>query len=247
MRHRRALGNHHVVRARPRVDENVGPTRGAEFGVGGGRVHAGLLRDRLHALDGALELRDADGVDARDGARAVTLDVGRDPRRVGGETMCVRRHTDRVFLRLFFFFFGISRRAPLRGQRDAAFEQDSVGRFPRPVPPVSRRKASKLGDESRDGVAARVVAPAGAVGEKRTSENVPLVQPALPRVLPHHGVDGEVRVDERVVEPPRAVSPVDAEVVGEERRGDHAFRLVHPARAPQTAHPDVHRGEAGFA
>jgi hypothetical protein len=49
------------------------------------------------------------------------------------------------------------------------------------------------------------------------------------------------------VEPARAVPPVHAEVVREERRRDHALRLVHPARAPQPAHPDVHGGEAGLA
>lgn len=41
------------------------------------------------------------------------------------------------------------------------------------------------------------------------------------------------------------MDPVDVEVLGQERRADHAHALLHPPHAPQLAHACIHQGEPG--
>src|SRR5690606_3142405 len=65
--------------------------------------------------------------------------------------------------------------------------------------------------------------------------------------LPVARVVGDVAVDEPVAEVTQAVPPVDAEVAGQERRGDEARAVVHEALAVQLAHARVHDRDAGGA
>jgi hypothetical protein len=49
-------------------------------------------------------------------------------------------------------------------------------------------------------------------------------------------VRGGIAVDEALVEEALAAAPVDAEVLGEEARDDHARAIVHPAGRRELAH-----------
>ena len=54
--------------------------------------------------------------------------------------------------------------------------------------------------------------------------------------LPVADVLGDVAVEQEIEEVPRALAPVDPEILDEERGGDHARPVVHPALGPQLAH-----------
>ena len=65
--------------------------------------------------------------------------------------------------------------------------------------------------------------------------------------LPARGVVGGIGVDQRVPEPALADAPVDQQVLGQERRRDHAHAIVHPAGRPELAHAGVDDRIAGAA
>ena len=73
------------------------------------------------------------------------------------------------------------------------------------------------------------------------------VRAAARHPLPVQRIVREVGIHERVPEPARALQPVNAQVLHQERRDDHAHAVVHPAGRPQLAHACIHDRNAGAA
>ena len=63
--------------------------------------------------------------------------------------------------------------------------------------------------------------------------------------LPAHRIVGGVGVDQRVPEPFLADPPVDEQMLDQERGGDHARAVVHPAGLPELAHAGIDDRVAG--
>ena len=131
-----------------------------------------------------------------------------------------------------------------RSQLDARGVELLRRRFPRAVSQVPFRQRRELWNPSSDALAFGVVRSRGSIWGQRTREDVPLIESALSRVLPHHGIDRQVRVHESVEEPICAVRPMNAAVIDEKRGRNHAFTLMHPSGGPKPAHARVHGGEA---
>lgn len=71
-------------------------------------------------------------------------------------------------------------------------------------------------------------------------------QSTLPRILPHHAVDCQVRIYQAVVEPTRTRSPGEVQVLRQEGGSHHAHRLLHPTSRPQLTHAwGTGRGRTG--
>mmetsp|Transcript_3355 Transcript_3355/g.12187 ORF Transcript_3355/g.12187 Transcript_3355/m.12187 type:complete len:260 (+) Transcript_3355:279-1058(+) len=99
----------------------------------------------------------------------------------------------------------------------------------------------ELGHPPPDVVAVRVATLGGI---DRMHHKPPLVHARAAAVLPHVRVDRGVRVCKSVVEPRRAVPPVQSQVLHQKRSDDVPQIVRHPAPDPELAHGRVDQREA---
>jgi len=64
--------------------------------------------------------------------------------------------------------------------------------------------------------------------------------------LPATAVVGKIRIQQRVPEPLRPLSPVNQKVLGEKRSGNHTDSVMHVAGMPQFPHTCIHDRVAGL-
>src|SRR5262249_47980287 len=67
------------------------------------------------------------------------------------------------------------------------------------------------------------------------------IRSAARNPLPVESVVGEVRIDERVPEPPGPLLPANQQVLDQERGNYHPHPVVHPTRCPELAHACIHQ------